>query len=178
MQTIEVTTELEADADLVWAAMQHPTTFLYVCRGLFGVPALAGRSVPFRQGESGTGWIFAFHVLPLHRHTIELAEVDESTRTLRSHEHGGVVRAWNHTLHVEPVGERRSRYSDTVDIDAGLLTAVVARVAVSICRYRQARWRRLARKQLSGNDARTGPAGWAPCRHSDEPSGEEPTAQS
>jgi|SRR5688500_18806939 len=148
MQTIVVSTELEADADRVWAAMQHPTTFLYVCRGLFGIPALAGRSEPFREGESGTGWIFAFHVLPLHRHSIELADVDGASRTMRSREHGGVLRAWNHALHVEPVGEGRSRYTDTVDIDAGPLTGVVAWVAVRIYRYRQRRWRRLARRIL------------------------------
>jgi hypothetical protein len=148
MRTIEVSTELEADADRVWAAMQHPTTFLYVCRGLIGVPALAGRSEPFREGESGTGWLFLFHVLPLSRHTILLAELDPETRTMRSREHGGVLRAWNHTLHVEPVGEGRSHYSDRVEIDAGPLTGVVAGVAVWIYRYRQRRWRRLARRHL------------------------------
>lgn len=148
MQTIEVSTELDADADRVWAAMQHPTTFLYVCCGLLGVPALAGRSEPFREGESGTGWLFLFHVLPLSRHTMELASLDDSTRTMRSREHGGVLRAWNHTLHVEPLGGGRSRYSDVVEIDAGPLTGVVAWLAVRIYRYRQRRWRRLARRWL------------------------------
>jgi hypothetical protein len=148
MQTIEVSTELDADAERVWAAMQHPTTFLYVCRGLIGVPALAGRSEPFRPGESGTGWLFLFHVLPLSRHTIELAELDGDTRTMRSREHGGLLRAWNHTLHVEPLGQGRSRYTDRVEIDAGPLTGVVARAAVWIYRYRQVRWRRLARRWL------------------------------
>jgi len=148
VQTIEVSTELEAEAERVWSAMQHPTTFRYVCRGLIGIPALAGRSDPFRVGEEGTGWLFLFHVIPMSRHTILLAEVDGDTRTMRSREHGGVLRAWNHTLHVEPLGDGRSRYTDTVEIDAGPLTTAVARLAVGIFRYRQARWRRLARRHL------------------------------
>lgn len=82
MQTVEVSTQLDADAERVWTAMQHPTTFRYVCHGLIGIPAPAGR------------------------------------------------------------------YTDTVDIDAGPLTGVVARAAVWIYRYRQARWRRLARRHL------------------------------
>jgi hypothetical protein len=139
---------LDADAERVWSAMQYPTTFRYVCRGLIGIPALAGRSDPFRVGEEGTGWLFLFHVVPMSRHTILLAEVDSDTRTMRSREHGGALRAWNHTLHVEPLGDGRSRYTDTVDIDAGPLTGVVARAAVGIYRYRQARWRRLARRHL------------------------------
>ncbi len=144
-----MSTELDADADRVWTAMQHPATFLYVCRGLFGIPALAGRPEPFREGESGTGWLFLFHLLPFSRHTIRLAELDPDTRTMRSREHGGLLRAWNHTLHAEPLGEGRSRYIDKVEIDAGALTGVVAWVAVWIYRYRQRRWRRLARRHLS-----------------------------
>jgi hypothetical protein len=156
-KTIDVSTELPTDADRVWAAMKQPATFLYVTRGLFGMPALAGRSEPVRAGEAGSGWLFAFHVVPAYRHTIEVVAVDEETRTLRTHEHGGVLRRWDHVLHAEPVSDGgagatgtgpRCRYSDTVTIDAGRLTGVVAAMAVGIYRYRQRRWHRLVRKHL------------------------------
>jgi hypothetical protein len=158
-RTINVSTELPADADRVWAAMKQPATFLYVIRGLLGMPALAGRSEPVRPGEAGSGWLFAFHVVPAYRHTIEVVEVDEESRTLRTHEHGGVLRRWDHVLHAEPVSDPgadgpRCRYSDTVTIDAGRLTPVVAATAVGIYRYRQRRWHRLVRKHLLP----TGPA--------------------
>ena len=153
-RTIDVSTELPTDADRVWAAMKQPATFLYVTRGLFGMPALAGRSEPVRAGEAGSGWLFAFHVVPAYRHTIEIVAVDEETRTLRTHEHGGVLRRWDHTLHVEPVSDGGCRYGDTVTIDAGWLTGVVALMAVGIYRYRQRRWHRLVRKHLLP----TGPA--------------------
>jgi hypothetical protein len=152
---------LPTDADRVWAAMKQPATFLYVTRGLFGMPALAGRSEPVRAGEAGSGWLFAFHVVPAYRHTIEVVEVDEETRTLRTHEHGGVLRRWDHVLHAEPVSEDdsggaepRCQYRDTVTIDAGRLTRLVAAMAVGIYRYRQRRWHRLVRKHLLP----TGPA--------------------
>jgi hypothetical protein len=148
VKTIHVETELPTDAERVWRAMKHPASFLYVCRGLLGIPALEGRTEPMVEGEEGTGWLFLFHVIPLSRHTIHLVDVDEESRSLRSREHGGILRAWNHTLHVEPLGTQRSRYSDTVEIDAGMLTRAVARIAVVIYRYRQRRWRRLVRKHL------------------------------
>ena len=128
--------------------MLSPVTFLYVCKGLFGVPALAGRSQELRAGECGTGWLFAFHVLPAYRHTIEVVEVDPTSKTVRTHEHGGVLKAWNHTLRVEPIDEHSCRYSDTVDIDAGIATGFVATLAVGIYRYRQRRWRKLVRRHL------------------------------
>lgn len=147
-RTVHVETELPTDADRVWSALQHPASFLYVTRGLFGVPALAGRTDPLRAGEVGAGWLLAFHLLPVHRHTIEVVDVDHSTRTIRTHEHGGVLRRWDHDLHAEPVDASRCRYRDTVTIDAGRLTPLVTVLAAGIYRYRHRRWHRLVRKHL------------------------------
>ncbi|QLL09724.1 hypothetical protein [Mycobacterium vicinigordonae] len=149
MRTVHIETILPSCAERVWPAMLSPATFLYVCKGLFGFPALAGRTEELRLGEKGTGWLMAFHVVPAYRHTIEIVEVDAATGTIRTHEHGGVLKTWNHTLHVEPLGANSCRYSDTVDIDAGVLTDVVVAVANGIYRYRQRRWRKLARRHLS-----------------------------
>lgn len=146
MRTVHVETTLPTGADRVWSAMLSPATFLYVCKGLFGFPALAGRTESLRQGERGTGWLMAFHVIPAYRHTIEVTEVDEATGTIRTREHGGVLKAWNHTLHVEALQADSCRYSDTVDIDAGLLTGAFVAIASGIYRYRQRRWRKLVRR--------------------------------
>ena len=152
MRTIHLETVLPTTADRVWPAMLSPITFLYVCRGLFAFPALAGRSEPLQVGERDTGWLMAFHLIPAYRHTIEVLEKDETTKTLRTHEHGGILKAWNHTLHVEPIDEHSCRYSDTVDIDAGIATALVATVAKGIYRYRHRRWHKLARRHLMPQD--------------------------
>ena len=147
-RTIRVERVLPASADRLWPAMQHPSAFLYVTRGVLGFPSLAGRTEPFVEGEADSGRLWLFHVLPLSRHHIHLVEVDATTRTMRTEEHGGLLRRWDHTLHVEPVDDRHSRYSDEVVLDAGMLTTVVARVAIALFRYRQLRWRRLARRHL------------------------------
>jgi hypothetical protein len=135
--------------------MQYPGTFLYVARGVLGVPSLSGRCEPFTVGERGTGWLFLFHVIPPSSHTIEVVAVDEVDHTIATHEGGGLLRTWNHTLQVEPVdGDRdRSRYSDTIELDAGRLTPIVVR-ATLIFRYRQRRWHRLARRHLVGTEHR------------------------
>jgi hypothetical protein len=154
--TIHRETILPAGADRVWSAMRYPGTFTYVARGLLGVPALAGRCEPFKVGEVGTSWLFLFHVIPFSRHTIEVVGIDEDARTITTHEHGGLLRRWDHTLQVEPIDEGRSRYADTVEIDAGTLTPLVAAVGRALFAYRQRRWHRLARLQLGPRETGSG----------------------
>jgi hypothetical protein len=148
MRTIRMDTALPTSADRVWSAMLSPATFLYVCQGLSSMPAPAGRVEPLRAGERGTGWLLAFHVIPAYRHTIEVVDVEERAGTIRTHEHGGMITVWNHTLQVEPINAHTCRYSDTVDIDAGPATAFVATMAAGIYRSRQRRWRKLVHKHL------------------------------
>lgn len=148
MRTIHVETALPTSADAIWQAMQHAESLRYVTRGLFRLPALAGRTQPFRQGECGTSWLVLFNVLPAWRHTIRLDELDPTTRTMRSREHGGVIKDWRHTLHVEPIGDQLCRYSDTVQIDAGRLTGLVAVIGTLMYRIRQRRWHALTRTHL------------------------------
>ena len=154
MKTIHLETELPTSADRVWDAMQYPGSFLFVTRGLFGFPALVGQTSRFRQADCGSGWITIFHVIPLWRHTMQLVELNDTTRTMRSHEHGGTIKTWNHTLHAEPLGPDRCRYSDTVEIEAGAFTGLTVFTGRLIYRYRQRRWHKLVRKHLMADGPR------------------------
>lgn len=147
VRVVRVESVLDALAPAVWELMCRLDTFLYVCRGVLGVPAMRGRHETAEVGRGGEAWIFLFHAIPLHRHHIQIVEVDPAEGVIRTEEHGGLVRAWRHTLHVEAVGEGRSRYSDTVEIDAGWLTPVVAAFARLLYRYRHRRWRRLVARR-------------------------------
>lgn len=129
--------------------MQHPAAMLYVCRGLVGVPGLSGRTEPIYEGESGHGWLFLFHVLPLADYSIEVESIDPGMRTIRTLERSSLLTSLHHAFSVEPLDEHTSRYVDLVDVDAGPLTPMVAGFAEVFYRYRQMRWRRLASRHLS-----------------------------
>lgn len=87
--------------------------------------------------------------MPLHRHHATLVLIDHDELTLKSHEYGGVVQRWDHTLRVERVTDDRSRYHDIVEIEAGRLTPLVAWFAQFLYRYRHRRWRKLVSKHLA-----------------------------
>ena len=99
------------------------------------------------EGETIERRLKLLNLVPINRHTIKLIEIDDATRTARTNEHGGALRTWNHTIHVEPLAAGTCRYSDSIDIDAGHLTSLARTVANAIFAHRQRRWHKLVARQ-------------------------------
>jgi hypothetical protein len=145
MHTVTVHTRLDAPADIVWHAVKTPHAFVHVARGMLRYPAAERLDRPWQVGDHLQGWTFLFGVLPFSYHHITVASIDDDARAVASDEHGGVIRTWRHDVTVTPIDETACRYDDRIDIDAGILTPVVAAYARLFYRYRQHRWRALAR---------------------------------
>jgi hypothetical protein len=143
---VDRSVELEAAAELVWNAVKTPAAFRTVTRGLLRLPVIANRDGEWREGETVIGWVFLFGFVPFSRHHLHIAAIDNEHRVLRSQEHGGLVRQWNHEIEVEPISASHCRYTDRIEIDAGLFTPVVVAYARAFYALRQRRWRKLARE--------------------------------
>jgi hypothetical protein len=145
MKTIRISTNLEASADAVWAAVTTPETFVHVIGAALRYPVAERAGGPFGPGWTIEGRLYLFRVLPVWRHRITVDEIDPIARILVTTEGGGPVSLWRHRIAVEPIDPTRCDYSDEIDIEAGALTPVVVAFATVFYRYRQRRWRRLAR---------------------------------
>jgi len=99
------------------------------------------------EGETIARRLKLLDLIPVNRHTIELIEVNDGTRTARTREHGGVLKRWDHTLHVEPLTDTTCRYHDSIDLDAGRLTPLARAIANSFFAHRQRRWHKLVERQ-------------------------------
>jgi hypothetical protein len=148
MRVIDRSTCLEAPADAVWDAVKTPAAFRRVARGLLTMPVIAYRNDSWQEGETVVGWVFLFGVLPFSRHHLQVARINDEVRILTSRERGGLIRAWNHDIQVTPIDAGACRYRDTVEIEAGVVTPLIAAYASWFYRMRQRRWRALA-KELS-----------------------------
>lgn len=136
---------LPLPADDVWLLMTRPATMLYVLRGLLDFPMLKDRHQPIVEGESGTGWVRLFHLVPFARWTIHVHTVDAGARLIATEERGATFRRWAHTLRAESIDATSCRYTDIIEVDAGPLTPAMVPVVDLIFWHRHRRWRRLAR---------------------------------
>ncbi len=149
MRAVELSTVLEADASRAWDAVTSPALLCHVAAPVLRFPGLAGRTQPWREGEQVTTWLLLFGVLPVSFHHLQMRLIDAEQMRIVAHEWGGVVRRWNHSIWIEPLGVGWCRYTDRIEIDAGRLTVIVAGFAALFYRHRQRRWRRLARRHLA-----------------------------
>ena len=145
MKRVRVATELDAPPERVWETVKSPDTLRYVTRGLLGFKGVG--PIPERLGEGDVIRVKLrlFHLLPAGPHEIRIVRLDDERRRIETNESGRMAETWNHVIEVEPDRAGRTRYSDEIEIDAGAMTPLVAGYARLFYRYRQRRWRRLAR---------------------------------
>jgi ligand-binding SRPBCC domain-containing protein len=143
---VRVSTRLAVPPDVAWDTVKRTDTLRYVTRGLLGFRP--DGEIPERLGEGETYRmrLLFFGVLPAWHHEIHVARLDDASHEIRTEERGGPVRHWRHRITVDAEGWGATRYMDEIQIAAGPLTPFVWLYAQFFYRYRQWRWRRLARR--------------------------------
>ncbi|MGY1694744.1 hypothetical protein ACI8AD_12810 [Geodermatophilus sp. SYSU D00766] len=88
-----------------------------------------------------------FGLVPLGRQTISISfpPTTPDRVLLRDNGSGDLLRRWDHLITIAPGSSpTRARYTDRIDVDAGLLTSLAWAWAHVLYRWRQHRWRYLA----------------------------------
>ncbi|MFV0492358.1 MAG: hypothetical protein ACK5M4_11115 [Pseudorhodobacter sp.] len=147
MVHIELTTILDQDADRLWQIAMRTELLDFVTYPLVKFTPLEPASLPeiWVAGEYRLA-MRLFGVLPIGWQVISISfPVPEGqTRYLRDNGHGRFIRRWDHLISIAPEGAK-TRYTDRVEIEAGILTGLVALCARLFYAHRQRRWRRLVR---------------------------------
>ncbi len=83
------------------------------------------------EGDAKEGHDFTIKVkrgrfMPSLDWTIKVVERNDETMVMRTEERGGPVKVYKHRLNIIPIGPGACTYSDELDVDAGLLTPVIA----------------------------------------------------
>ena len=147
---VELTTYLECSPDRAWEYLQTSKLLDHITAPLVRFVPVEG-SFPERwtAGDYRSGML-AFGFIPIGEQTIgiEYPRSEGERRILRDNGHGSLIKRWDHFIFIEPEGEG-TRYTDRVDIEAGILTLPVAAYARLFYGHRQKRWRALARTNFA-----------------------------
>lgn len=141
-----ISTTLVCQAETFWRYILKPKSLRYVASPIV-------KFFPC-QGEPDSTWVegklyefrlFFLGLLPLGRHQIQLVEIDMAENVIRSRESGQLAKVWNHTIRFCNLDHTTMRYTDEIEIRAGLLSFPIWVFAQFFYRHRQRRWKRFLR---------------------------------
>lgn len=139
---------LPCDADLAWAEVQKSALLLEVASPMVSIRPVPGEALPERWSASSTvrcrSYLFGF--IPLGTRTLVFERIDPQLREIQTRERDPLIRRWDHCIRLEPLGAAQCKYSDNIEIEAGLLTPAVWLFARRFYRHRQHRWQAVAKR--------------------------------
>jgi hypothetical protein len=137
---------LPCDAEQAWAEVQTSALLQEVTHPLVAIHAAPGQQLPQRwmAGQTVHCCAFLFNLIPLGLRKLVFERVDPLRREIQTRECDQLVRRWDHCIRIQPLGSNRCRYSDEIEIEAGLLTPLVWLFATWFYRHRQRRWQAIA----------------------------------
>lgn len=140
---VKISTLLPCPPERVWQEVQFFKLLLHVSRPLVAFDPVQPNTFPATwSNEKYLVRMRLFGFLPLGEQWIVIT-LDDVKRELLDDGHSALIKKWRHRITVEPTPEGFTRYTDTVDIEAGLLTFGVWIFANLFFRHRQGRWRKL-----------------------------------
>lgn len=149
---VDVATHIAVEPDAVWGLVQRPELLRHIASPLIRFAPTSGEGWPaqFVEHAPVAARLFLFGFISLGVQwivpSLHLSEGGEWPKRLRDNGYSRLIKRWDHWITVEPDSHGGTRYRDTVDVDAGLLTPFVWALAQLFYRHRQRRWRALARR--------------------------------
>lgn len=145
---VERSSEFERPAPIIAELLFDPETMLHLLRPLVTVVPRAPARFPPRW-EIGryraSMWLLGF--IPLGRQNIVITEItaDPAAGRWGLHDDGSgtLMRRWDHRIIIEALSDTRARYTDRIEIEAGLMTPAAWLFATLVFAWRHHRWRAL-----------------------------------
>ena len=151
-QFVTVSSELPVSAERAFALGQKLETFEFVVSPVIRLAlsdeqrAEALGDDAFKVGAEYGARLWYFKVIPAWKHKLKIVAggpLDDGGFEIYTNETSGPVRVWNHRLTFRPTGAETCRYTDQIEIPAGLLGLGTKLFVNSFFRYRHRRWLKL-----------------------------------
>lgn len=152
---VTVTTLLDATPERVWDEVQRSDLLEYVAAPLIEFDPVNSESFPERWDEGDYRVAMRlFGVIPLGEQTIRISKerVDDTDGKqfyqLRDDGTGELISVWDHLISVRETPDRKTVYTDEIEVRAGVLTPLIWLFASIFYRHRQRRWRKLVKNDF------------------------------
>jgi Protein of unknown function (DUF3703) len=147
---VELSTKIDLPAEQVWEIVRTPELPAHIAWPLVQFTPIEPKSINgFVSGGRYLVGLRLLGVFPFGTQwivTTDETELDKAwPKRLRDNGFSAIIKTWDHWICIEPDGTKATRYSDRVEIKAGILTPFIWFFAQTFYQHRQRRWRELAK---------------------------------
>ena len=143
-------TLLDCSPARVWQEVQTSKLLVYITRPLLVLQPITPARFPdiWTDGKYLTR-MKLFGLIPFGKHWIVITHPmpdptpGKQVYKILDDGYGDFISTWRHLITIRETEDRRTHYTDRIEIRAGVLTPVIWLYASLFYRYRQMRWRRL-----------------------------------
>jgi len=140
-----IATIMQAESNKMWEELQKISSLMYVAAPVIIFKFQDGCRLPasWEIGREYQLKIFAFHIVPFGKHYIVVKSINAKNKEIFTNESGSLTKTWNHFVRVETLDKKRLKYTDEIEIKAGMLTVFIWMFAQVFYRHRQRKWKKL-----------------------------------
>ncbi len=149
---VQVSTLLNCPAEQVWQLAQTSGLSQHLAWPWLSLASIDHSDLPalWQTGETLRIQLRFLDLLPIDWQTVTVEKVDDQQRYLQTKQTGHYFSIFNHRIELHETEDRRTIFTDTVELYAGPRTDLAASLLSWFLRYRQARLRTLVSRL--GND--------------------------
>ncbi|MBL8097964.1 MAG: hypothetical protein JNK81_02225 [Anaerolineales bacterium] len=148
---IKISTTLPCSTERVWQEVQTTKLLLYIAYPLVVFESVKPNIFPeVWSDKSYLVRMRVFGFIPFGEQWIVIKRnITEEKFELLDDGHSNIIKQWKHLITLKQTPEGFTRYTDTIDINAGLLTFGAWLFANIFYRHRQSRWHKLISKNFN-----------------------------
>ncbi len=143
---LTVTSDLAIRINDAWGEVQKSSLLEFVCKGKIKFKAVDTEFPEKWEKDSMVRTkMLMYGFIPFGgAHSLKFVEVKPEEYTALTNEKNAIVKVWNHRIKMEKIEENLKRYTDEIELYAGIFTNFVAKWAESLYKHRQKRWQIIA----------------------------------
>ena len=119
----QVSQDYPVSAQVLWDDILDPQALSNSMEGQIHYEGLP--TEPVYEGQRIVVKLKRWGWFPMGKWTMDIVKLDDQNFILESAEFGNIIRSHKHRLEVTAIDEHQSRYTDFLDIDAGIFTQLV-----------------------------------------------------
>lgn len=140
---VRVSSILPANIDTIFSKLQAVETLQVITYPYLSFISKDDSESMWQEGSVFKFEIRLFTMFPLGIHTINVEKFDQKSYYVATQEYNQFVPVWHHKIFLESLNDQETKYTDEVELDAGLLTFCVWLWAKLFYRHRQFKWRQI-----------------------------------